>query len=310
MTPSDQFAALPADHVQRMQRARLCLDGLSIGDSFGERFFVDRQQLEAMLRTRTLPEVPWHYTDDTAMAISIVMVLDQCGGIDQDTLARRFAERYAQQPWRGYGATAHRILKEVGQGRAWRDAASRAFGGQGSRGNGGAMRVAPVGAYFADDLDAAAWHARASAAVTHAHPDGQAGAIAVAVAAARACQLGDAVRAEDRRFLLQAAVDGTPDGPTREGLKRAVDLSLDAPVEAAAQLLGNGSRVIASDTVPFSLWCAARHLDCFEAAMWATVSGRGDRDTTCAIVGAIVSLAVGRDRLPTPWLQAREPLAW
>ena len=65
---------------------------------------------------------------------------------------------------------------------------------------------------------------------------------------------------------------------------------------------------LAPDTVPFTLWCAARHLDDFEAAMWTTVSGLGDRDTTCAIVGGIVALYVGAAGIPQEWQQARESL--
>jgi len=49
--------------------------------------------------------------------------------------------------------------------------------------NGAAMRVAPASAWFADDREAAVRAAIASAAVTHAHPEGQAGAAAVAAAA-------------------------------------------------------------------------------------------------------------------------------
>ncbi|WP_375756947.1 ADP-ribosylglycohydrolase family protein [Corallococcus exercitus] len=55
-------------------------------------------------------------------------------------------------------------------------------------------------------------------------------------------------------------------------------------------------------------WCAARHLDSFEEALWCTVAGFGDRDTTCAIVGGIVALSAGRSSIPAPWLSAREPL--
>ena len=40
------------------------------------------------------------------------------------------------------------------------------------------MRVAPLGAYFAEDVERAASEAHLSAQVTHAHPEGQAGAIA------------------------------------------------------------------------------------------------------------------------------------
>lgn len=46
------------------------------------------------------------------------------------------------------------------------------------------MRVAPVGAFFADDMDLVVSQARASAEVTHAHNEAIVGAIAVAVAAA------------------------------------------------------------------------------------------------------------------------------
>jgi ADP-ribosylglycohydrolase len=57
--------------------------------------------------------------------------------------------------------------------------------------------------------------------------------------------------------------------------------------------------------VPFSLWCALRHPDDFREALWATVSGLGDRDTTCAIVGGLVAL---RSPPPAEWVAAREGL--
>ena len=69
--------------------------------------------------------------------------------------------------------------------------------------------------------------------------------------------------------------------------------------------LGNGTGVSCQDTVPFCLWCAGTHLDSYEEALWLTVAGLGDRDTTCAIVGGIVAL---RSEIPTAWLAAREPL--
>lgn len=53
---------------------------------------------------------------------------------------------------------------------------------------------------------------------------------------------------------------------------------------------------------------AGGHLGAFEDALWATVSGLGDRDTTCAIVGGIVAGAVGSAGLPAAWLEHREPL--
>jgi ADP-ribosylglycohydrolase len=42
--------------------------------------------------------------------------------------------------------------------------------------------------------------------------------------------------------------------------------------------------------------------------MWQTVSALGDRDTTCAIVGGIVSVQLGENGIPAEWRAAREPL--
>lgn len=46
----------------------------------------------------------------------------------------------------------------------------------------------------------------------------------------------------------------------------------------------------------------------FEEAMWLTVSGLGDRDTTCAIVGSIVALYADSKTIPKDWHENREPL--
>lgn len=64
----------------------------------------------------------------------------------------------------------------------------------------------------------------------------------------------------------------------------------------------------APDTVPFALWCASHYLGNYEKALWATVSGVGDRDTTCAIVGGIVVMYAGVDRIPLEWIEHREQI--
>lgn len=87
------------------------------------------------------------------MALAICEVLQIHGRIEQDELAEIFARRYHLDPDRGYGATAHKILRAIDQGDHWREASSQAFDGQGSMGNGGAMRVAPVGAKRARNVN-------------------------------------------------------------------------------------------------------------------------------------------------------------
>ena len=289
-------------HAARMARARTSLEGLSLGDAFGERFFVSPSTVEGLIAQRAMPAAPWRCTDDTVMALSIVDVLEEHGGIDQERLAHHFGRRYLADRHRGYGPTAHDILLAIAQGEPWQRAAGDVFDGTGSMGNGGAMRVAPVGAYFENDPARAASEAAASAEVTHTHAEGQAGAIAVAVAAS----LIDA--ASSPAELFSAVLARTPAGETRDGITRASSLPLDHDVGTAVAALGNGSRVISQDTVPFALWCLGKCFGDFAEAMWTTVSGLGDRDTTCAIVGGILVLRRAALPFPDDWVAAREPL--
>ncbi len=291
---------MPESHAKRIARALRSLDGLSLGDAFGERFFGDPARVEGLIAERALPPAPWFWTDDTEMALAVFEVLDAHCGIDRDLLARVFARRYAKDRSRGYGAGAHRLLTEIAGGASWQQASRNLFEGMGSFGNGGAMRAGPIGAYFADDLDALVLHARHSAEVTHAHPEGQAGAIAVALAAAHATRRAGS--------LFDFVLARTPPGETSAMIEVASRLPVDGSVQLAASALGTGARVSAMDTVPFALWAANRHLDHFEEAMWTTVAGLGDRDTTCAIVGSIVILSAPADTVDDAWRVAREPL--
>jgi ADP-ribosylglycohydrolase len=291
----------------RLERAHLALEGLSVADAFGEQLLhagPATRQLALGERTVALPgrTRKWMWTDDTAMAVSIVETLAVHDGIDIDDLARRYAKRYIAEPARGYGRGAHHVLSEIAQGVPWDVAAKSVFDGQGSCGNGGGMRASPIGAYFCTDLAAVVEHATRSAAPTHAHPDGIAGAVAIAVAAARAF---DGER--DPRALLEAVVAHTPKGPTCDGVRRAIAMLRAEPITVAAEL-GNGSRVLAADTIPFAIWCAATNLGDYANALWSCASVGGDIDTTCAMAGGIIAGAVGLAGIPADWRAAREPL--
>ena len=302
----NQSSQLPADHEARMHRALLSLDGLSVGDGFGECFFSFPNILDRVKR-QDPPPPPWIITDDTTMALSIVRCLKRYGHIEQDALAAAFAQEFVREPNRGYGRMAIQILNAIGQGMSWKSVSRQAFGGQGSCGNGGAMRSAPIGAYFADDYDRVIHEANASAEITHAHPDGQAGAVAVALAAAWLCR--ENRHAEKPSYaLIEFVLEHIPQTDTFHSLKKALEVGFELSSLDAALALGNGSRVISSDTVPFCLWCAARHANSYADALWTTVAGLGDIDTTCAIVGGIVALSAGREAIPADWLKAREPI--
>lgn len=283
-------------------RRTLALDslaGLSVGDALGAQYFVPGNSARDLLDAR-LPAAPWPWTDDTEEACCLVACLDDESDFDRDRFATLLASTF--DPYRGYGPGAVVMLRQIREGVPWPVAAAAAFDGQGSAGNGAAMRAAPLGAWHADSLAHAAAQGARAAEVTHAHPDGIAGGVAVAVAAA----VATAARLDgDRPDLLGAVLAHTPPGRVHDGLARARPLR---GVERAAYELGNGARSMASDTVPFALWVAARYLDDYPAAVAACVSAGGDVDTTAAIAGGVVAAYTGVDGIPPAWLSAREPL--
>jgi ADP-ribosylglycohydrolase len=281
------------------QHAYDALRGLALGDSFGDTWF---RRPAAELAQRTLKPAPWPWTDDTALAIPLYLQLAETGEVRVDALAARFASAYAADKHRKYGSAMHDVLQAFGDGQPWQDVTRSQFDGQGSWGNGAAMRVPPLGAWFAGDLDRVVEQARLSAIVTHAHPEAVAGAIAVAVTAALAV---DGVPAGD---IIAATLARTPDSEVAARLRQVADRPFtDEPASIAAEV-GSGLLLSAPDTVPYTIWCAARHLDDLEAALWATVSGGGDTDTTCAMVGGIIAGRAGLSSAPAEWLAAAEPL--
>ncbi|UNS99394.1 ADP-ribosylglycohydrolase family protein [Streptomyces tubbatahanensis] len=381
--------------AERISRALASLRGLAVGDALGSQFFVPDNL--PFLRRRELPPGRWQWTDDTEMAASLVAVLARHGSADQNALATSFATHHDFD--RDYGPAVHRMLRLVRQeGGDWRELASSLFEGQGSWGNGGAMRVAPLGAWFADDPDRAADEAARSAEVTHRHPEAVAGTRAVAAAAALVAadghdrpatavpapataapatssalrpvhgegppasasrpvqgegpstsvlrpNLGDgpglsaegqvagagrapaegrapdestahagppAVRGQRAsgasstapliaETLLLEVLKRVPRSAVHAGLRRAIDLLDYSDVGTVAAVLGCGRRTSTQDTVPFTLWAAARHLGDFRAAVWTTAGAGGDVDTTCAIVGGIVAAGGPAAAPPEEW---------
>lgn len=273
------------------QQARASLLGTAVGDALGEQVYLRSNAID-----RRLPPGPWHWTDDTEMACSVLSVLTTHGRIDPDALADSFVRHYDVD--RNYGPGVDALMRHVRRGANLRELAVETFGGTGSWGNGGAMRVVPVGAWFAGDPERAAEEAAISARVTHTHPEGVVGAIAVAVAAATTTT-----------GLLAAAARLTPPSQVRDGLELAATLTSDPAAAAAA--LGTGVRLSAPDTVPLALWIADRHPDDYEEAVWTAAGVAEDVDTMCAIVGGIVAARVGEDGIPAQWRAACEPLpAW
>lgn len=268
------------------QRSWASLLGTAVGDAYGERVF---------LQQRDLPVAdPWRWTDDTEMACSVFHVLDTHGHVEPDALAASFVAHYDDS--RGYGAGIDKMMRAVEEGADLRELAAQTFGGLGSWGNGGAMRIAPLGAWFTGDPAEAARQAEVATRVTHTHQEGVAGAIATAVAAA-----------VDPAELFDEVLQHTPPGLVHDGIQAARAMPGATP-EEAAEALGNGRKLSAPDTVPLALWVVARHPDDYEAALQTVAPVGWDIDTLCAIVGGIIAGRVGEEGIPLAWRESAEPL--
>jgi ADP-ribosylglycohydrolase len=291
----------PAD-----RRACESLFGLSIGDALGARWEGSAFDPTRLTAERAADAAPERWTDDTQMALAVVAVLIADGRIDQDRLAKDFASRY--EPWRGYGRGMHALLPALRDGGDWRWLSERLFPG-GSYGNGSAMRVPPLGAYFHDaPAGQVVAEAERTAEVTHAHPEAKAGAVATALAAWVAARSRDRPPPDPAEWWHALIAPLDPSLRVTRGLRSAESLPLDAPLSEAVARLGNGSHVSCADTVPLALWIALRYLDDFESAVWHAVAAGGDTDTLAAIVGGIVAARVGAKGIPQKWRDSVEPL--
>ncbi|PLX79836.1 MAG: hypothetical protein C0616_10070 [Desulfuromonas sp.] len=242
--------------------------GAIIGDYVGSRFeFSPHKSVDFPLVTEQS-----HWTDDTVHTVALAEHL--LTGAPYAALLKRYFRDF---PDAGYG----------GRFTVW--AASDDLTPYNSFGNGSAMRVSPVGWFFAD-LETVLLEAEKSAAVTHDHPEGIRGAQAVAGAVWMARQGAD--KMEIRTFIAD-----------RFGY------DLDRPLEAIRP--GYRFDVTCQGSVPEAIICFLEATS-YENSIRNAVSLGGDADTQACIAGSIaeayyrnipsVLLKTVRGSLPGPFL--------
>lgn len=197
-----------------------------------------------------------NFTDDSVLLIATAYALMHGAGYDQ--VYRRFGRLYPY-PKGGYGVRFSDWLASD-DGQAYN-----------SWGNGSAMRVAPIGWAFdtlEDTLDAA----RASAIVTHNHPEGVKGAEATAGAIWLA-RMGNSKEAIRRHIAEKYGYD----------LNRSCD-------DVRSSYRFNES---CQGTVPEAMIAFFDSTD-FEEAIRFAISLGGDADTLACITGGIAQAYYGR----------------
>jgi poly(ADP-ribose) glycohydrolase ARH3 len=278
--------------------------GTALGDAIGELAF--RYGRESNLRAAIAHTGTLVYTDDTAMAIGLAESIIQAGRLDQQHLGDTFQANFRREPWRGYASGPPTLFAMVERlGISYAEAARNLFGGQGSFGNGAAMRIAPLGLFFHDapDLDE---QARLSASVTHAHPIGVDGAAVLACAIAQAVELEPGAPFPRSDFIRRLA-DCARSGEMRAKLAQ-VDKLLEeeegiSPRAAAVRL---GQSVAAHESVPYAIYAFLRHPQSFEDCLFCAALNSADRDTVAAMACAIAGAYLGIQAIPQPWREKVE----
>ena len=278
-------------------RIRGALLGTMVGDALGRPFegtpAGDLPRLRATIERRVNRPRAWGHTDDTEMTLSVTESVLDAPGIDEGHLLETLCANH--DPSRGYGKgtlASFRVWRESG---CWKSA-SRALWPEGSRGNGAAIRVAPVALYFRDAaLDALLLAARRSATPTHAHTEATDGAAVIAMA------IWLALREREPDDVMTELTKHAPDS-FRERIALVRELRAHGP-EDAIRRLGHG--VWALESVPAALWAYAHAYTFSETVIQAVALG-GDADSIGAMAGAIAGATYGASAIPANWPNALE----
>lgn len=208
------------------------------------------------------------FTDDTVMTVAIAwgILNDQ----PWDVALRHWGRKY---PDAGYGAFFRKWLGDD------------SMGPYNSWGNGGAMRVSPVGWAY-DDVGEVLERAEETSEVSHSHPDGILGAQAVALAV----------------FLART-------GESMDSIRAQVEYHCNYDLQRTLAEIRPGYRpdVSAAGSVPQAILCFLESAGVESAIRNAVLLG-GDTDTQGCMAGAIAEAYYGsipndiereiRDRLP------------
>ena len=264
------------------------------------------------------------YTDDTQLCRELIQTIARNGGRfrAKDFSRRLIALFEKSELLRGPTGLDHSGLGVhsgiVGFGRATRDSVQCLADGISweqtgsmirSQGNGGCMRVAPLGPLFLEQPWKLREIASAQALSTHGSSRCRATCVMVAEAARLAAEskicpwsahlatepelfcmrLADAVRSVDTE--VAQAVLHVPQF-LQEADERKMVLMITAKGKELGDSLWNDGKVLSASAVQtalFAICCFLRHPDSFKQAVCMAICAGGDTDTTAAITGAITA---------------------
>ena len=301
-----------------------------------DRPFRDAQQARWMVSRWRLPGI---YSDDTQQALLLVHSLVGCAGLNVDDVRRRLVQaslprddRYELGVFRGFGRGLKASLEQMAV-----DVPIDRCGAL-SAGNGAAVRIAPIGFFFRDNIDALTEKVVAVSRLTHRDIRGLAAAVMVAYVVAEmanrtppvrpdallydvidfcrhaedqmADRFGDIVLSDDRlRHEFSDAV-AQLDGLWRVDPIEAVDRIGEHSADKSAHGIRRGNVAFSLCSVVTSLFHFLRHIDNVEEAVTSAVNGGGDADSIGGMTGAMSGALHGIDAIPARWIEASREHAY
>lgn len=244
------------------------------------------------------------YTDDTQMALATARSLVENDGVDREKIAESFLDYYDSK--RGYGRGTVMVFEKWQQGKDMDRAAEEIYDG-GSFGNGGSMRIAPVGVWCSENPDSLVEAVEAACGLTHAHPLGKGSSFLQAYSVAKAFRADPDSDLDTMRWI-QELIDVLPDRLDVDGVLRSKMETVrgylaenSGAVDPGRVARDPGCSSKAFESVPAAVYSFLAHPNQFREAVTYAVGIGGDTDTIGAMTGAISGAYHGVTAVPEQW---------
>lgn len=280
------------------------LVGCAIGDALGNPFEMNAASEPSLVEWDGLFKAGgtfWkgeagQYTDDTLMSIALAKSLIQSNGFNPEDVAQEYLDWYKTGNTRGIGTTTARAMVNLKMGAASNESGIvTGYDGLPASGNGTAMRVAPLGLVYRNDLVKLMEYATQDASFTHNSMEPKIGSVAVALAVALLAN-----RASNPQSVLWEICDVLSESVVLEKLKQAkffLEQGTNPASMAQEAFATIGTSGYVPETVGAAFFCLGATNNFKDAVVMAVKAG-GDTDTTAAIVGALAGTWYGLDGIP------------
>ena len=275
--------------------------GSVIGDSWGARY---EGSYHGSIRVEDFDLVGGRYTDDSEMMRGVIESLcANKGKFNGPDMAETFVRNFDHT--RGYGSGAITVLMKIKDGEPWDKPAKEAFYGEGSLGNGAAMRICPIGLLYHDNQKELIEITDQISMITHTHRLGRQGAIL------QACAVALAVKSDPRDFEPHDFITKLKEiphklSPVYQKKLDKIETYLNSPPPPDRIIRELGVNVTAPDSVPIAIYNFLSNSSNFYEVLFSSISCGGDTDTIACMAGGIAGAFLGLKVIPKNWIDIIE----